>query len=97
MQLAKDIKASASASASASSSITYVKDRLFNDVRYWVDDTLLRTLGWLPRISFETGLRDTVQWYKDRLHVLADIWPHYASAVGALDDTPTPTPPGNSA
>ena len=68
----------------STSTITYVKDRPFNDVRYWVDDTLLRTLGWAPKIPFDRGLADTIQWYKDRLAVLGDIWPTFNTAVTAL-------------
>ena len=68
----------------STSTITYVKDRPFNDVRYWVDDTLLRTLGWAPKVPFDRGLAETIQWYQDRLAVLGDIWPTFNSAVNAL-------------
>uniref|UniRef100_A0A6M3XEU7 Putative GDP-mannose 4,6-dehydratase n=1 Tax=viral metagenome TaxID=1070528 RepID=A0A6M3XEU7_9ZZZZ len=44
--------------------ITYVKDRPGHDVRYAIDASKIeRTLGWMPKESFETGLRKTVQWY----------------------------------
>ena len=44
--------------------ITYVTDRPGHDERYAMDFTKLqRELGWQPRMSFETGLRQTVEWY----------------------------------
>jgi len=44
--------------------ITYVADRPGHDARYAIDSTKLRReLGWLPRESFESGLRETVAWY----------------------------------
>lgn len=44
--------------------ITFVKDRLGHDRRYALDCRKIQTeLGWQPRISFATGLRQTVQWY----------------------------------
>ncbi|MHB8603780.1 MAG: dTDP-glucose 4,6-dehydratase [Thermoplasmatota archaeon] len=40
--------------------ITFVKDRLGHDWRYSLDDRKLRGLGWAPKTSFETGLRETI-------------------------------------
>jgi dTDP-glucose 4,6-dehydratase len=41
-----------------------VPDRLGHDLRYSVDITKIRTeLGYEPRVAFEQGLADTVQWY----------------------------------
>jgi dTDP-glucose 4,6-dehydratase len=46
--------------------ITFVTDRPGHDARYAIDATkIARDLGWTPRHSFETGLRQTVQWYLD--------------------------------
>jgi dTDP-glucose 4,6-dehydratase len=46
--------------------ITFVKDRPGHDQRYAIDSTKLQTkLGWEPEHTFETGIRDTVQWYLD--------------------------------
>jgi dTDP-glucose 4,6-dehydratase len=44
--------------------ITPVVDRPGHDRRYCLDTTKLRGLGWQPRIPFEQGLRDTVEWYR---------------------------------
>lgn len=44
--------------------IRFVEDRLGHDRRYAIDATKLRTgLGWEPQYTFETGLRQTIDWY----------------------------------
>jgi len=46
--------------------ISFVKDRPGHDARYAIDASKLqRDLGWVPKETFETGLRKTVQWYLD--------------------------------
>jgi dTDP-glucose 4,6-dehydratase len=46
------------------SQITYVKDRLGHDFRYAINFSKIQTeLGWKPKHSFHTGLRETVKWY----------------------------------
>lgn len=45
--------------------ITYVEDRLGHDLRYSLDSTKTRELGWKPEWDFEDGLKETVEWYKD--------------------------------
>jgi dTDP-glucose 4,6-dehydratase len=40
-----------------------VTDRKGHDRRYSLDDSLLRSLGYAPRIAFPDGLRSTVRWY----------------------------------
>ena len=45
---------------------TFVPDRPGHDRRYAIDAAKIRReLGWVPKHTFETGLRDTVQWYLD--------------------------------
>ena len=51
--------------SSARTWIQYTKDRPFNDKRYAVDATKLRTLGWKQKTSFEEGLKITVDWYRE--------------------------------
>lgn len=44
--------------------ITYVADRAGHDVRYAIDASKIKKeLGWLPKETFESGLRKTVEWY----------------------------------
>lgn len=46
--------------------ITSVKDRLGHDRRYAIDNSKIkRELGWEPKVSFESGLCKTIQWYLD--------------------------------
>ena len=41
-----------------------MKDRPGHDRRYAIDASKIkRELGWEPKESFETGLRETVKWY----------------------------------
>jgi dTDP-glucose 4,6-dehydratase len=42
-----------------------VKDRQGHDLRYSLDTSKLRALGWTPSVPFEEGLKETVQWYRD--------------------------------
>lgn len=45
-------------------SIQYVKDRLGHDKRYAIDNTKIRTeLGWMPSLTFEDGIKQTINWY----------------------------------
>ncbi|HTV03136.1 MAG TPA: dTDP-glucose 4,6-dehydratase [Luteitalea sp.] len=46
--------------------ITFVRDRPGHDRRYAIDPTKIRTeLAWEPAYTFESGMRQTVQWYLD--------------------------------
>ena len=42
-----------------------VADRKGHDRRYSLDDGKLRALGYAPRMSFDEGISETVQWYVD--------------------------------
>jgi dTDP-glucose 4,6-dehydratase len=45
--------------------VEYVEDRKGHDRRYSVDHGKLAQLGYAPQVSFEDGLAETVQWYRD--------------------------------
>ena len=46
--------------------ITFVEDRPGHDRRYAMDSTKIETqLQWQPRIQFDSGLKQTIQWYLD--------------------------------
>jgi dTDP-glucose 4,6-dehydratase len=44
--------------------ITPVTDRPGHDRRYALDTSKLQALGWTPRVRFEEGLAETVEWYR---------------------------------
>jgi len=46
--------------------IRHVDDRPGHDRRYSLDSSKLRALGWSAGRPFETGLAETVEWYRDR-------------------------------
>ena len=47
------------------SSIEYVTDRLGHDLRYSVSHKkITRELGYKPKINFEDGIEETIEWYK---------------------------------
>lgn len=44
--------------------IEFVRDRPGHDLRYSIDSSKIRIeLGWSPQVSFDEGIRDTVDWY----------------------------------
>lgn len=46
--------------------IKFVKDRPGHDRRYAIDPSLIEDeLGWRPMQTWETGLRETMRWYKE--------------------------------
>jgi dTDP-glucose 4,6-dehydratase len=46
--------------------IDYVPDRLGHDLKYAVDSSKLRGLGWVPAHDFDDRLEETVDWYRAR-------------------------------
>ncbi|KFN07845.1 dTDP-glucose 4,6-dehydratase [Paenibacillus macerans] len=46
--------------------IKHVQDRPGHDRRYGIDPTkTMQELGWKPKHSFETGIKETIRWYLD--------------------------------
>ncbi|MCX7551318.1 dTDP-glucose 4,6-dehydratase [Xanthomarina sp. F2636L] len=44
--------------------ITYVKDRPGHDLRYAIDASKIKEeLGWQPSVTFQQGLKKTIEWY----------------------------------
>jgi len=44
----------------------FVEDpRPFNDSRYCIDSSQLRSLGWSEDPNFDLKLKETIQWYTD--------------------------------
>ncbi len=48
-----------------SAMIERVQDRLGHDFRYSLDTSKINHLGFKPKVPFETGLKNTVKWYKE--------------------------------
>ncbi|KOM48625.1 hypothetical protein LR48_Vigan07g232900 [Vigna angularis] len=57
--------------------IEFVQDRPFNDKRYFLDDQKLKQLGWEERISWEEGLKRTIDWYQEN----PDWWGDVSTAL----------------
>jgi dTDP-glucose 4,6-dehydratase len=54
--------------------ITFVKDRPGHDRRYAIDATKIQQeLGWTPKHTFETGIRETIQWYVENQDWIAAV------------------------
>jgi dTDP-glucose 4,6-dehydratase len=58
------------------SMVRQVPDRKGHDLRYSLDESKIRRLGYAPRIPFDRGLAETVAWYRDR----PDWWKPLKSA-----------------
>ena len=44
--------------------IVHVADRAGHDLRYAIDSSkILKELGWKPKMNFEVGIEQTIQWY----------------------------------
>jgi UDP-glucose 4,6-dehydratase len=75
--------------------IIKVKDRAFNDQRYFICDQKLASLGWVERTSWEEGLKRTIDWYLK--HGFSSYWEHgdveaaLAAHPKAPNTAPTPT------
>lgn len=65
--------------------ITYVPDRKFNDRRYFIDCSKLLALGWTQKVSWEDGLKETIEWYTKN----DDKSGYWGNLSGALVAHPT--------
>jgi len=61
--------------------IEYVKDRAFNDRRYFVASSKLEVLGWRQEKDWTQGLSETVEWYLASMEHL--YWGEIDSALKA--------------
>jgi dTDP-glucose 4,6-dehydratase len=67
--------------------IDYVADRPGHDLRYSVDTTRIRALGWKPAHTFADALAETIDWYRDN-----ESWWRPLKDTGASDRRGTVTP-----
>lgn len=64
------------------SSIRYVEDRLGHDRRYAIDNHKIQTeLGWEPSLTFEEGIKLTIDWYLKNQDWMKSIEAKKASLV----------------
>jgi len=64
------------------SSIKYVEDRLGHDRRYAIsNDKITKELGWAPSITFEEGIKLTIDWYLKN----QDWMEHIAAKKGCIE------------
>jgi len=84
--------------ANADDLIEHVRNRPFNDMRYYLDLKQLEVLGWTEKIKFEEGLKQTVDWFatngakfwssKDMDSILvAHPHPVMSTTTSIVDDT----------
>lgn len=54
--------------------ITYVKDRPGHDKRYAIDSSKIQNeLGWSPKMNFENGIKQTIEWYLNNQNWIKNI------------------------
>ena len=54
--------------------IKYVTDRKGHDLRYAIDPTKIESeLGWKPKYNFETGIKETINWYMNNQEWMDDV------------------------
>jgi dTDP-glucose 4,6-dehydratase len=69
--------------------ISFVKDRPGHDRRYAIDPSRIESeLGWKPRVTWETGLQKTIDWYRQNVRWLerarsGDYRDYYRQQYGA--------------
>ncbi len=69
-------------------SIKYVQDRLGHDRRYAIDSSKIqRELGWKPKHTFETGIRETIKWYTENTEWVKAVTKPHASTGGKAEGT----------
>lgn len=55
----------------ADNHIEYIKDREFNDKRYYISNEKLKSLGWKQTIDFNEGINKCIEWYSN---LKKDYW-----------------------
>jgi UDP-glucose 4,6-dehydratase len=98
--------ADAGAVAAATSTLAHVRDRAFNDRRYFICDEKLSALGWKETVPWERGLAETVEWYLEHGTPEAGHWdagaveaalaPHPVFALGGGGGAPAGMSRANS-
>jgi dTDP-glucose 4,6-dehydratase len=70
--------------------IKYVQDRPGHDRRYAIDSSKIqKQLGWEPEHTFETGMKQTVNWYKENQNWLNSVLRNVEFTAVNVAATPT--------
>jgi dTDP-glucose 4,6-dehydratase len=64
LQVARKLLSAFGLADKESEYLEYVDDRLFNDLRYYIDTSETQKLGWKQQVPFEEGLAKTIEWYR---------------------------------
>ena len=67
--------------------IIHVRDRAFNDRRYFIDCSKLLSLGWVQQKPWKQGLQETITWYMKE-----DLQSYWMDFTSALSPHPQPQP-----
>ena len=73
IDVARDLIALAGYKGKESEMMTFVEDRVFNDLRYHINSDRMFDLGWREQMTWEEGLKLTFEWYKKNNHRYGDI------------------------
>ena len=72
--------------------IAYIKDRAFNDFRYPLEVSKLKSLGWINKIDFNDGLDEVIEWIKENCDYFNEIKGKTFNDIrGKLQFIPVPT------
>lgn len=66
--------------------IKHVRDRAFNDQRYYISDAKMLELGWREEVEWESGIKQTVDWFLE--NGFSDYWDN-GNVEAALSAHPT--------
>eukprot|EP00904_Undaria_pinnatifida_P009244 jgi/Undpi1/544/HiC_scaffold_10.g04008.m1 len=93
LQVAKDLMKIFGKSNENESKLTeFGDDRVFNDLRYTINNNKLEELGWKEETSWEKGLAETVAWYKANTSRFGDVEhclvAHPRAGLGQEQDDP---------
>lgn len=53
--------------------IEFIRNRPFNDSRYYVNDSKIKNLGWKQKHFFKDDLSEIINWYKSNMERYSDI------------------------
>lgn len=73
LDVAKDLITLAGHKEKESEMMTFVEDRVFNDLRYHINSDRMFHLGWREQMTWEEGLKLTFEWYGKNSHRYGNI------------------------